>query len=48
MVNVWMQNGLFLTRWQLASMYSLLTKAEAGAKRNCDRTAKVTTKKQPV
>lgn len=47
MVNVSMQKGLFLTRWQLASMYFLLIKAEVGGKRNCDRIAIETTIKQP-
>ena len=39
MVNVSTQKVLFLTRWQLASIYSLLVKADAGAERNCDKIA---------
>ena len=46
MVNVWStQKVLFLTRWQLASIYSLLVKADVEAKRNCDKIAIVRTKK---
>lgn len=44
MVNVSTQNVMFLTRWQLASIYSPLVKADVGAKRNCDKIVIVRTK----